>query len=399
MRLLIVAMSESIHTARWIKQVTDQGWDIHLFSSVDNGILHPAMTNITVYHSVYALQKEKEISVKLRGLPLFYKPFATLARKMLKKFFPKYRAVQLGRLINKLKPHIIHSLEIQHAGYLLLESRKYVKNRFPVSIITNWGSDISLFGRLTEHEPRIRAVLESADYYSCECERDVDLARHYGFKGEVLPVFPNTGGFDLETISKLRSDGAVSKRKKIMLKGYQGWAGRALVGLRALERCSDILAGYEVVIYSASKTVLMTAELLSNSIGVQITIIPQKTPHYEILKLHGEARISIGLSISDAISTSFLESIVMGSFPIQSWTACADEWIEDGRTGILVPPDDPEIIEAAIRLALTDDDLVDQAAEENSQTCRERLGYDFIKSKAIELYLTVAQEENIQYVI
>ena len=88
----------------------------------------------------------------------------------------------------------------------------------------------------------------------------------------------------------------------------------------------------------------------------------------------------------------------MGSFPIQSWTACADEWIEDGRTGILVPPEDPEVVEAAIRRALADDDLVNQAAEENSQTCRERLDYDFLKAKTIELYLNVAQERNIKNV-
>ena len=386
MRLLIVAMSESIHTARWINQVADQGWDIHLFPSVDNGILHPEMKNITVYHSVYACQKEKDISVKLQGLQLFYNPFAVLARKTLSKFFSKYRTVQLGRLINKLKPDIIHSLEIQHAGYLLFESRKFTKNKFPMSIVTNWGSDIYLFGRLSKHEPKIRAVLESSDYYSCECKRDIELARKYGFKGKVLPVFPNTGGFDLEAVSKLRSDGAVSERKKIMLKGYQGWAGRALVGLRALERCADILAGYEIVIYSTSKEVLVAAELFSKSTGVQTTIIPKGTPHHEILKLHGKARISIGLSISDAISTSLLEAIVMGSFPIQSWTSCGNEWIEDGKTGILVPPDDPDVVENAIRKALTNDNLVNNAAEKNWLTSAERLNANSLKRKTIEFY-------------
>jgi glycosyltransferase involved in cell wall biosynthesis len=379
-------MSDSIHTVRWINQIADREWDLHLFSSVDYGFLHPEMRNITVYHSAYACQKEKDISVKLRGLPLFYNPFAVLARKTLSKFFPKYRAVQLGRLIDKLKPDIIHSLEIQHAGYLLFESMKFTKNKFPVSIVTNWGSDIYLFGRLSEHEPKIRAVLESSDFYSCECKRDVGIAKEYGFKGKVLPVFPNTGGFDLEAVSKLRSDIVVSERKKIMLKGYQGWVGRALVGLRALERCADILAGYEVVIYSASKAVLIAAELFSQSTGVQTTIIPKETPHHEILKLHGEARISIGLSISDAISTSLLEAVVMGSFPIQSWTSCGNEWIEDGKTGILVPPDDPDVVENAIRKALTNDNLVNNAAEINWLISVERLNANSLKRKTIEFY-------------
>jgi hypothetical protein len=40
----------------------------------------------------------------------------------------------------------------------------------------------------------------------------------------------------------------------------------------------------------------------------------------EILKLHGRPRISISLSISDAISRSVLEAMVMGAFPIQRMT-------------------------------------------------------------------------------
>jgi len=31
MRILFVGLSQSIHTARWIDQITDQGWDLHLY--------------------------------------------------------------------------------------------------------------------------------------------------------------------------------------------------------------------------------------------------------------------------------------------------------------------------------------------------------------------------------
>lgn len=386
MKILIVAMAESIHTARWLDQIIDQGWDIHLFPVNDFGIMHPEIKNVTIYYSFYGLKKTKNSSVKVRSFSLLFKPINSICKILVQKLFPQYRVFQLKNIINRIKPDIVHSLEIQHAGYLTHTVRKLWKNRFPISIITNWGSDIYLFGRLAEHEPKIRAVLESSDYYSCECKRDVELASKYGFKGKVLPVFPNTGGFSLEAVSKLRSDEPISERKKIMLKGYQGWAGRALVGLRALERCTDILAGYEIVIYSASKEVLIAAELFSKSTGVQATIIPERTPHHEILRQHGKARISIGLSISDAISTSLLEAIVMGSFPIQSWTSCGNEWIEDGKTGILVHPDDPDVVEKAIRRAVSDDQLVDSAAEINWLTSVERLNANRLKRKAIEFY-------------
>ena len=76
----------------------------------------------------------------------------------------------------------------------------------------------------------------------------------------------------------------------------------------------------------------------------------------------------------------------MGSFPIQSWTACADEWIEDGKTGLLVPPEDPDVVEKAIRRALTDDELVNRAAEENWRTAIERLDASKLKEKVINFY-------------
>ena len=79
----------------------------------------------------------------------------------------------------------------------------------------------------------------------------------------------------------------------------------------------------------------------------------------------------------------------MGSFPIQTWTGCADEWIRDGDTGLLVPPEDSEIIEQAIRRALTDDKLVDKAQKINQLMVTERLDEKILKPKALNLYTTV----------
>jgi hypothetical protein len=78
--------------------------------------------------------------------------------------------------------------------------------------------------------------------------------------------------------------------------------------------------------------------------------------------------------------------MVMGAFPIQSCTACADEWIQDGKSGFIVPPEEPEEIGMAVRRALLDDALVDQAAEMNERTARERLDYPIVKSQATKIY-------------
>jgi len=385
-RILLVAFPDSIHTARWIEQLTDQGWDIHLFPSIGGDVIHPLITKITVHRllnskKMPAFPKERSIGLKR------WDYLNNVFRKyILEKRFPSIRAVQLSRVVDKVKPDIVHSLEIQAAGYLTLEAKKISRGKFPPWIVTNWGSDIFLFGRLMVHKEKIRAVLAECDYYSCECDRDVTLARDFGFDKSVFPVFPNTGGFDLNRLENVRNKVLTSKRRTIILKGYQNWAGRALVGLRALERCADALNGYTINIHSAYPDVAVAAELFSERTGIPTRIIPHGTPHNEMLFLHSEARVSIGLSISDAISTSFLEAMVMGSFPIQSCTACADEWIEHGVSGMIVPPEDPDIIEDALRTVLSDDRLVNRAAEINWQVSLERLDNAMLKKKAVDMY-------------
>ena len=386
-RILFVAMSSSVHTARWIRQLSDQGWDIHLFPSIDAGSTHEELAGVTVHHSVYArLRNSTETGNCYHGLYVRFKSLAWLARFALLQLFPSYRVWQLNRLIKRLQPDLINSMEIQHAGYLVEQVRSTWKDGFPKWWVTNWGSDIYLFGRLEEHRRRIQSILANCDFYSCECVRDVGLAKSLGFCGTVMPVMPNTGGFGLERIRHIRDKVRTADRRTIMLKGYQNWAGRALVGLRALERCADVLVGYTVVVYSANQDVLLAARLFSEKSGVKISIIESDVSHEQILSAHGAARISIGLSIGDAISTSLLEAMVMGSFPIQSNTACADEWLENGVTGLLVSPEDPEVIESAIRRVVADDSLVNSAADANWQTAVARLSKIHLTKKAVAMY-------------
>jgi len=377
LRVLFVAPANSVHTARWIAQLSGQGWDLHLFSSFDVGGAHPALSSDVTVHGASG------------GNSLA----ARASRKARRLLFPGARLENLSRLIAELKPDIVHSLEMQHGAYLTLEAKARLGSPFPVWILTNWGSDIYHFGKFPEHASRIRAALASCDYYQCECQRDVRLARDFGFKGPVLPVIPNFGGFDLKQVRRLRSPLPPSKRRRIMLKGYQGWAGRALTGLAALEKCADALAGYELCVYVSEISAQVRA--LERRTGIRATIVPTGAAHEEMLRLHGGARVSIGLSITDSLSASFLEAVIMGSFPVQSDTGAAAEWIANGKTGLIVPPEDVEAVSLALRRALTDDAFVDAAAAANIAMAEEKLTSGTIAPIARGMYAFVVKESNL----
>jgi glycosyltransferase involved in cell wall biosynthesis len=418
MRILFVAMSESIHVVRHIGQLSHCGWDLHLFPTM-TGLVHTALDKSVKVHAAPGTEVGWPLADRGRFVRDRVAVFLGSYRAMFKQWLPRLKkrqerlplplsaavspfiwaigrwvddAERLARVIRKVKPDVIHSLEFQHGAYVTLEAKKLLAGRgkFPLWVATNFGADIDLFGRLPEHESIIREVLAECDYYDCESDRDVALARRFGYEGPVWPVVPNAGGFDLKKIQSLRTPGPTSARRLIVLKGYQGWVYRALTGLRAIEMCADLLKerGYRVAVYLASDDVGLSARLITQSTGLPIDIIPYSS-HDDMLRLHGQARASIGLSLTDACSTSFLEAIAMGSFPIQSSTSTANEWIRDGETGIFVHPEDPRDVAQAIRRAVTDDAMVDRAAEVNAHTVRERLDYQTIQRQVVGAYKAI----------
>jgi glycosyltransferase involved in cell wall biosynthesis len=408
LRILFVAFQSSIHAAKWVSLVADRGWELHIVPSVLHDIgINPLFRNVTHW------SKEKPSHLSSADPSVLRKQFPTeneqpnrvrggrgwRSHVRTPPFANSDRARWTAELIRHLRPDIVHSLEFQHASALALAAKQHYGPGFPKWIATNWGSDVYLFGRLAAYRRTVEDILKNCDYYSCECERDVALGRSYGLRGKVLPVVPNSGGIDLKVLPFLRRSGPTSARRVIAVKGYHWTMHRAQVALRAIEMCSDILQHYQVKVYSAvpSYMIELQARLITESTGVAIELLPPIVPHDEILMLHGSARISISLSLSDGLCTSFVEAMALGSFPIQSATACADEWVTDGVSGFLVPPEEPEIIAERIRRAVLDDELVDRAAARNLRTVKERFDRDRIREIAVRDYYEFVLRDNLAH--
>jgi hypothetical protein len=390
-KILFVGMIDTVHIAHWLSQIRDQDWEIYLFP-VESALPTPGLRDISIFAPRFFRPAFLDKSVRYIRWSSANFYLDTLNRLVLKRrHFHKFKEWALLRVIQSIRPDIIHSMEFQHAGYLTLSAKKRLGNKFPTWIATSWGSDLYLFGRFPEHQGAIRQVLESCNYYSGDCVRDIQLARNMGFKGLILPVLPGRGGFDIKYMTSFRQPGPTSTRKIILVKGYQGWAGRALVAFQAFRHCLDILQGYTIVLYAVVDDMKIAAHLFERETGLPIKIVPPFSSEREILSQFGKARVHIGLSISDGAPNSLLEAMVMGAFPIQSCASCADEWIQDGKGGLVVPPEEPYEVANAIRRALTDDALVDQASEINAKTARERLDYSVIQPQVVKIYRDICE--------
>lgn len=389
-------MPNSIHTARWIHELEDTEWDIHLFPSTVQ-MIHPEIKNVTI-HGLDYRQKYANKNVLFIDAVTYFLSFVYMVKylilRSLRDYFPSlpiinketHQVQRLIQVIKKTKPDIIHTLEMQQAGYLTLKAKEIMGGSFPLWIYTPWGSDIYLFGRLPDHREKIENVLASCDYYGPKSERDIKLAKKFGFKGEFLPKIPGNGGLDTANLRLYWQPGRCSERKVILVKGIQGVMNRGLVALHAIELCSEVLENYSILVYSVSTDeVKIKIQLISHDLGISINMLSSQS-HTEMLKLYGQTKISIGLSISDGVPNSLLESMVMGVFPIESNTSCANEWITHGETGFIVPPEDPRCVAEAIRLAIKDDNLINHSGEKNFQIAQKRIDKSVINPQIISLY-------------
>jgi len=400
-RILFVAMCNSIHTARWMEMAALTGHELAIFPvfpAAPNALLR----NVTVYYPGLPPEETPELagvhqSVRIEKVPLSLKTLGGLdalaAQEMRLGESPQTAPFLFGpeilaAAIRHFQPDLVHSLEFQHAGYLVLKARElFTEEEFPSWLATNWGSDIYHYRNFPEHRRQLTRLLASIDLYSCECVRDVGLARSLGYVGPALPVFPNTGGFDIAQVEALRFRARPSQRRLIMIKGYQHFAGRALTSLAVLERMIDHLSDYEVVLYSMGEATYQKARDLAARTPLRFRFIGH-ADHDEMLRLFSEARVYMGISVSDAISTSVLEAMSTGCFPIQTNTSCCDEWYRDGEGGFIVPPDDFEMICDRFERAMTDDALVNHAAEVNWITVQARLDKKVIAKNVQDFYKT-----------
>jgi glycosyltransferase involved in cell wall biosynthesis len=373
--VVLVCMVDSIHVARWIAQFDPKEVKFILFPSGPNRRVHPKILELLTRGKAYGDQ----ITIVPFGGKLSLWLWA-----LDRLFSERIRGSLLRAVLKRVSPDYIHALEFQHAGYVTLRALedKSIKTPF---LATNYGSDIYWFQKFPKHKEKIRRILDRADFYSAECQRDYVLAKNLGFQGVLLPLAPNAGGVDWKTSQpKLEKP---STRNVIAIKGYDGWVGRASVALEAIEHLGKELAEFEIHIYSSNLKVGYRARRIGRRLGLRITVHRKGSlSHEEILGIFARARIYVGLSLSDGISTSLLEAMSMGAFPIQTNTSCAEEWISDGKSGFLIREIVLETVAAAIRAALNSDSLVDNAQQTNFQTIQEKGLSEHFKSRIRAFY-------------
>jgi glycosyltransferase involved in cell wall biosynthesis len=386
MRLVIVGFADSVHTARYLQLLEGTGWEVHLVGSTNVTHLHPELPPVSVYPAIPPAVPEGS---RVAAAEPDYRDDRTVAG----------RVELLGRVIDEVRPHVVHSHEIQHGGVLVERLRRQRGAVGARWLVTNWGSDIFRYGRSRLHAPLIRAVLAGCDYYGSECHRDVAIARAFGLRGQVVGVWPVAGGIDVSKMSLLRLPGPTSARRAVSMKGLVGEFPQRQVILEAIERCASLLEGWELCGYQMDPRLEVSVQDLADNVGMRYTRLSLssawESAHDELLAMHGRSRVSLSLNRTDGLGTSFLEAMAMGSFPIHSAGSCGSELTPPGRGALFLPATDVDAVSEALRRALTDDVLVDEAAAINARVAAEHLDRRKTRARVIDAYERIACDASL----
>ena len=384
MKILLVSMN-SIHFVRWTEQLKNSGHEVYWFDILDSGYANklPWVNQIVNWKQKYPKLKGRYFVKKT--MPWLYNKISFL--------FQNDTAKAFEETINRIQPDVIHSIVLYISCTPILSVMKKHEN-LPW-IYSSWGSDLFYFRNLPKFNRDIKSVLPRVNYLITDCKRDVGIAKELGFNGELLGTFPGGGGFNLSESERFIVTPA-SKRRTILVKGYQGRSGRALVVLKALIQIKEQLKNYKIIVFGADSKVLKFSikNKLEDVLNISIYSRTKFLPHKEILKLMGEALIYVGNSNSDGMPNTLLEAITMGAFPIQSNPGGAtDEVIVHNENGMLIKDcENAEEIKGHILSALSNSKLIEKAFIINQMEVKPQFERELISKQVLTAYNKIILE-------
>jgi glycosyltransferase involved in cell wall biosynthesis len=374
-KILIVAMADSVHTARWIRQFDSDEIEFVLFPSTPHRRIHGLIVEHKQVKPISSLRISRFMTIG--ALPL------GLLDLLFKNFF---RSKILAREIKTFQPDTIHIMETQHSGYLAYKAFKKTQTDSRI-ILSIWGSDLFWFQKFKGHKRKITRLLSLVHLLVTECHRDEELARKFGFIGECLHGVPASGGFDHQDFSEFLPDNPPSKRRTISIKGYSGFVGLGPTAIRGLKSISSYVKNYEIVIYSASPYSKLVARRVKLATGLEIKIyLKHSLTPIQMQDLFLRSRVVLGMSKSDGLPATIKEAMFTGAFPVQTGTSCTSEWLKDGISTLLISPTSTLDFEEAMQRAIEDNELVDTAAQINFEIAKTRMDRVVVRRKALSAY-------------
>ena len=115
----------------------------------------------------------------------------------------------------------------------------------------------------------------------------------------------------------------------------------------------------------------------------------------ELLRLYNSAQIVVSPSLYEGFGLPAAEAMACGTPVIATTAGAFPEFIDDGRTGILVPPGDPDALAAAIKSLMSDPERCARMGAAASEHIRTNFTWERTAKITLDLYGEVLAKERV----
>ena len=383
MKLLFVADGRSPIAQNWIRyfaQRDDEAHEVFLAStfacSLD--ILLNGLQVIPV-----AFSGLKKVSQRPGTAPARTVGLRTAIRQWFGPLTIRRAASQLRSFIEKVKPDLVHAMRIPYEGMMAADA--YTGTPL---LVSTWGNDFTLHAsstRLMSHYTRW--TMQVADALHADCQRDVRLAREWGFgRGKPSLVAPGNGGIRTEVFYPPASP--VDDPVIINPRGFRPYV-RNDVFFRAIPLVLAKQPQAKFIFNLMAGEPQALAWMKELNIDHAVELLPSQTPA-QMAESFRRAQIVASPSIHDGTPNSLLEGIACGCFPVAGDLESIREWITPNENGLLFDSTNPPSIADAILTALENKNLRRNAAGLNQNMISERAEYRHNMERAEQFYRQVS---------
>ncbi len=387
MRLLFVTDARSPISQNWMRFFASRGDEVFIattFQSADMDFPVKRMEFTPVAFSSAKKQSSRPGSASSRTLGL-----RTLIRQWFGPLTIPRSAKKLRAVIEEVQPDIIHAMRVPYEGMLTAYALNNMGQGSPTPtlpkfVVSIWGNDFTLHAPSTPlMRWYTRLTMSKADALHADVERDIRLAREWGFSEEnATLVVPGNGG--------IRSDVFYLPKEVV--------TNPIIInprGIRPYVRNDVFFKSIPLVLAKRSDARFLCVGMQGEAqvmewmrelkIEHAVELLPL-IPHAEMGDVFRGAQIVVSPAIHDGTPNSLIEGMACGCFPVAGDLESIREWLMHGQNGLLVNPNDPQSIADAILLGLEKEDLRRNAAGLNAKLISARADFELNMGRVVEWY-------------
>jgi len=364
MKVLLLSDPNSIHTIRWARSLAESGLDILIFGlSYCDGLAYKNH-NIEVEtfgFDISIIKNEKVSLSKIRYL----------------KAVPK-----LKKIIRKFKPNILHAHYATSYGLIGALSG------FHPFVLSVWGTDVFDFpNKSFFHKKLLEFNLSKADRILSTSHV---MARETGkYTDKEIEVTPF--GVDLDVFAPEMVEGIFS-RNDIVIGTVKTLEEK--YGIEYLIKAFNIVKEkhpdlpLKLLIVGGGSLESNYKNLIKELGLVNDTCFVGQVSHDEVPKYHNMISIFVAVSIynSESFGVAVIEASACQKPVVVSNVGGLPEVVEDGVTGIVVPPRDPQKTAEAIEKLLLDKNLREQMGKSGRERVKKLYDWDENVKQMIGIY-------------